>query len=55
MPLLPLLEHKNAIFVLEGPTCSEGYHYAIMNDYLAPENDYLALVNGYHVPGNVIP
>lgn len=26
-----------------------------MNDYLAPENDYLALVNGYHVPENVIP
>ena len=39
----------------KGRLARQGYHYAIMNDYLAPENDYLALVKGYPPPGNVIP
>ena len=46
---------KTPFLCLKGRLARQGYHYAIMNDYLAPENDYLALVNGYHVPGNVIP
>ena len=45
---------KRRFCARKGRLARQGYHCAIMNDYLAPENDYHVLVKGYHAPGNVI-